>query len=275
MEIWQAIVLGMVQGLTEFMPISSSAHLIIVPAIFQWKDPGLSFDVALHIGTLAATLVYFWSDLIQIAIGWVRSLRHRSLQPPHARLAWLILLGTVPAVIAGALIEPFAESVFRDIRIISVTLIALAFVLFFVERTARGTRDLTDLTWRDSLFIGVAQACALVPGVSRSGSTLTAGLFRGLKRETAARYSFLMATPITFAAVAQQMIKVARAGLPPDERAAFVAGIVASGVFGFLTIAFLLRFLRTHSTLPFVIYRVALGILLFGLVAGGLVPSAT
>lgn len=273
MAIWQAIVLGIVQGLTEFMPISSSAHLIIVPAIFRWQDPGLSFDVALHAGTLVAMLAYFWSDLVQIAIGGIRSIWSRSLQPPHARTAWLIVLGTIPAVVAGVLLEKAVATVFRDVRIISVTMIGLAIALYLAERFARGIRDLSALTWRDGLVIGLAQACALVPGVSRSGSTLTAGLFRGLKREAAARYSFLLAIPITAGAAAQQMVKVARAGLPADERTAFAAGFLASGVVGFLTIAFLLRFLRTHSTLPFVVYRVALGILLIVLVASGLVPS--
>ncbi|HEX2173401.1 MAG TPA: undecaprenyl-diphosphate phosphatase [Dehalococcoidia bacterium] len=269
MEVWQAIILGVVQGLTEFMPISSSAHLIVVPRLFGWPDPGLSFDVALHLGTLLAVLIYFWSDLVGLAIGWVQSLRYRSLEPANARLAWLIILGSIPAGLAGLLLEDVVETTFRDPRLIGVTLIALGVVLYAAERLGRGARTMEEIGWRDSLWIGVAQAFALVPGVSRSGSTLTAGLFRGLKRDTAARFSFLLGTPVIVAAGGLQAYRVLQKGLAPAEQLSFAAGIVASGVVGYLTIAFLLRFLRTRSTMPFIAYRISLGIFLLSWVASG------
>jgi len=272
-EIWQAIILGAVQGLTEFMPISSSAHLILVPRLMGWPELGLSFDVALHIGTLVALLAYFWRDWLTIGRDWLTSIRVRRWDAGEARLGWLIILGSIPAGVAGLLVQDLAETVFRDIRIIGVNLIILGLLLFLADRTSRGNRDLTKITWVDSVLVGLAQALALIPGVSRSGSTLTMGLFRGLRRDTAARFSFLLGTPITAAAAAQQMIKTVRTGLPPSEQVLFLVGIVSSAVFGFLTIAFLLSYLRTRSTGPFVVYRVVLGVSLLALVAIGFLPA--
>ena len=275
MTVWQAIVLGIVQGLTEFMPISSSAHLILVPRLLGWADPGLSFSVALHIGTLVAVLIYFWFDLVQLAVAWLRSLRDRDFKDPYARLAWLLLLGTLPAAVAGFLLEEYAETVFRDLRVIGVTLILLAIILVIAERVTRGSKKLPDLSWQDSLWIGLAQALALVPGVSRSGATITAGLFRGLQRDAAARFSFLLSTPIVAAAGVQQFVQMARTGLPGNEQASFAAGMIASAIVGYLTIALLIRYLRRHSTLPFAAYRISLGILLLLLVTTGrLAPLA-
>ena len=269
MEIWQAVVLGIVQGLTEFLPISSSAHLILIPRLLGWADPGLAFDVALHLGTLLAVVIYFGRDLAQLIAGWLASIRDRSFAHPYARPAWLILLGSLPAGIAGLLLEGLAETVFRDLRVIAVTLILLAIALLAAERISRGVKQLPEVTWQDSLWIGIAQALALVPGVSRSGATLTAGLFRGLKRDTAARFSFLLGTPVIASAGALQIYRVARTGLAPDERAGFAAGMIASAVVGYLAIAFLLRYLRQHSTLPFIAYRISLGIFLLAWLASG------
>ena len=269
MEIWQAVVLGIVQGLTEFLPISSSAHLILVPRLLGWTDPGLAFDASLHLGTLLATVIYFGRDLGLLAVGWLTSIRDRSLAHPYARPAWLVLLGSLPAGLAGLLLEDLAATVFRDLRVIGVTLILLALALLAAERISRGVKQLPEVTWQDSFWIGVAQALALVPGVSRSGATITAGLFRGLKRDAAARFSFLLATPITAAAGLSQILQVVRAGLAPDERVGFLAGMIASAIVGYLAIAFLLRYLRRHSTLPFVAYRISLGIFLLAWLASG------
>ena len=269
MEIWQAIVLGVVQGLTEFLPISSSAHLILVPRLLGWPDQGLAFDAALHLGTLLAVVTYFARDLSQLAAGWLISVRERSLAHPYARPAWLLLLGSVPAGVAGLLIEDLVATVFRDIRVIGVTLILVAIALLVAERVGRGAKQLPEVSWQDALWIGAAQALALVPGVSRSGVTITAGLFRGLKRDAAARFSFLLGTPIIAAAGLLQTVKVARAGLPADERAGFAAGIIASAVVGYLAIALLLRYLRRNTLLPFVAYRVSLGLILLVWAASG------
>lgn len=268
MSILQAIILGIVQGLTEFMPISSSAHLIIVPHLLGWEEHSLTFDVALHLGTLFAVVIYFHADLRHLLLDWLSSIRDRSLKSPYARLAWLIILGTIPAGIAGLLFEDVIATTLRDVRVAGVTLILLGILLYIAERVGARKKALADLTWQDSLWIGIGQALALIPGVSRSGSTLTAGLFRGIRRDDAARYSFLLGTPIIAAAGLQQTVKVARAGLPPDERLTFIAGMISAAIVGFLTIAFLLRYLRRHSTLPFIAYRISLGIVLLLFFAG-------
>lgn len=269
MNVWQAIILGIVQGLTEFMPISSSAHLVIVPRLLGWEDPGLAFDVALHLGTLVAVVIYFWSDLVQLLLDWLRSIRDRNLAAPYARLAWLLLIGSVPGGVAGVLLEKAAGEAFRDLRLIGAATIGLAVVLFIADRRGHGSRELPDLTWRDGLLIGAAQALALVPGVSRSGATITAGLFRGLKRDTAARFSFLLGTPLIAGAGLQQSLHIARTGLGGDSRAGFAAGVIASAIVGYLTIALLLRYLRRHTTLPFVVYRIVLGVFLISWVLAG------
>ena len=266
----QAIVLGAVQGLTEFLPISSSAHLVLVPWLLGWSDPGLTFDVALHLGTLAAVLAYFWRDIGRMVVALARGLAIRKpLAEPDARLGLLIAAGSIPGAVAGYLgdkpIEAYfhrAEAERSALAVIAVVLILMGLLLGLAELVARHRRELEDLRLRDAVVIGTAQMLALIPGVSRSGSTLTAGLFLELRRETAARFSFLLALPITFGAALKQALDFWKGGgIGAGDRAAFAVGVLVAGVVGFACIAFLLRYLRHNSTLVFTIYRVALGLL--------------
>lgn len=279
MDIIQAIILGLVQGLSEFIPISSSAHLIIVPWLLGWNDPGLPFDAALHLGTLVAVLVYFWRDWVTLIRGAVESLRKGTpLTDPAGRLGWFILLATIPGGIAGVLGESKVDDIFHGstgmapstgIAIIGVVMILLAVLLWVAERTARHVETMEQMTLRQALTVGLAQATAIIPGVSRSGSTITAGLFVNLTREAAARFSFLLGTPLIAGAALKKMydlIKEHPVGMDPTIMG---IGIVVAGVSGFASIWFLLRFLQRNSTLPFIIYRVALGALLIVLVLAG------
>jgi len=272
MDLFQAIFLGIVQGLTEFIPISSSAHLIIVPWLFGWREPGLAFDVALHLGTLLAVVTYFWSDWQALVIGFLRSLSERRIKADQNRLlAWLILVGSIPGGVTGLLLNDFVEETFhateaeqatRAMFVIAGLVMGLALLLWLAERLAQHNRPLGRIGWRDALIIGLAQATALLPGVSRSGATITAGLFLGLERAAAARFSFLLATPIIAGAGLKKVYDVARAGFAPGDQAAFVAGFLAATISGYLCITFLLRYLQRNSTLVFVWYRIGLGLLL-------------
>ncbi len=261
MTIFQAIVFGAVQGLTEFLPISSTAHLVLLPWAAGWPDPGLSFDVALHLGTLIALLIYFspdWVALVSAALG----LKKRQ-EAPDARTAWMIVAATIPGAIAGALFEHKVEDALRAPQIIAAMLIVMALVLMAAEFLGHRKKGLDDVSWTDALAIGAAQAFAIVPGVSRSGVTITAGLFRGLKRDTAARFSFYLSTPIIGGAVAKKMLDMLKAGATVEQWTPFVIGIITSGIVGYLSIAFMMRYLQTRSTFPFVYYRIALGIAIY------------
>lgn len=284
MTLWQAIVLGIVQGLTEFLPVSSSAHLIIVPWLLGWESPGLAFDSALHLGTLAAVIVYFWRDLVAMALALPRALRQpvavlRSPDPADVmpRLALLIALGTVPAALVGVLGEAFIDAAYhpggvtpdRVIVAVAIALIALALLLLLAERRARHVRPMASLRLRDALLIGLAQAGALIPGVSRSGSTITAGLFRGLTRGDAARFSFLLGAPIVAAAGGKGLLEILTSGLDAGQLGIFAVGLASSALAGFAAIWGLLRYLQRASTLVFILYRIGLGVLLLGLVAVG------
>jgi undecaprenyl-diphosphatase len=277
MTTWHAIVLGIVQGLTEFLPISSSGHLIIVPWLLGWDESGLTFDVALHLGTLTAVVAYFWRDLVGMAIALPRGIvQRRPLGDPMSRLALIIIIGSIPAAIFGAIFNDQVDSYFhsggggnRAIVEIALLLIALGFVLLLAERLALHRRSMKQIDARDGLFIGAAQALALLPGVSRSGSTITAGLFAGLQREAAARFSFLLGVPAIVGAGLLEARKLMDAGLPDDERKHFIVGVVTAAIVGYLTIAFLLRYLHRNSTMVFVIYRFAVGALILSLVVSG------
>lgn len=260
MTLLQAIILGAVQGATEFLPISSTAHLVLVPWFFGWTDPGLGFDVALHLGTLVALLLYFRAEWLALLAGGIDLLRGRR-ENPNAKLMLYIVAATIPALIAGALLSDFADSTLRHPLIIATTLIVLAIVLVIAERMGRRQTKLDQMTLSDALSVGCAQAVAIIPGVSRSGVTITAALFRGMTREAAARFSFLLSTPIIGAAVSKAIVDGVRHGFPSVSLSAAVAGIVVSGVVGYLSIAFLMRYLATHNTYIFVVYRIALGIL--------------
>jgi len=262
MSIFQAIIFGAVQGLTEFLPISSTAHLILLPWAFGWPDPGLSFDVALHLGTLVALLIYFRADWIALISSALGILRGRT-QAPDARMAMQIVVATIPGAIAGALFEHQIEDALRAPQVIALMLIALALVLVVAEVVGRRKKSLDEVSWGDAIIVGVAQAFAIIPGVSRSGVTITAGLFRSMKRDTAARFSFYLSTPIIGGAVAKKMLDIVKEGATIDQLTPFVVGIVVSGIVGYMAIAFMMRYLQTRTTYLFVYYRIALGIAVY------------
>ena len=268
MDAFQAIVLGIVQGLTEFLPVSSTGHLRIVPAFLGWEDPGAAFTAVTQLGTLAAVLLYFREDLWRIVTTWLRSLREPELRSSlDARMGWYIGLGTIPIAIFGFLFKDQIEEGARSLYLIGTTLIVLGLLLLLAEKVATHERPLERINRRDAIVIGFAQACALVPGVSRSGATLTAGMFLGFDRASAARYSFLLSVPAVVLSGLFELRKIGDeggAGFVPTAIATLLAFIV-----GYATIAFLLRWLTSHSTAIFVAYRVLLGALVIGLTATG------
>jgi undecaprenyl-diphosphatase len=267
----EAIVLGIVQGLTEFLPISSTGHLRIVPAFAGWEDPGAAFTAVTQLGTMAAVLLYFRGDLKRIARAWLRSLRDRDARRElDARLGWYIVLGTIPIGIFGIVFKDQIETGARDLYLISIALIVPGLVLLLAERMGKRDRPIERINARDGIAIGFAQALALVPGVSRSGATITAGLFMGLEREAAARYSFLLSVP---AVVLSGLLELGTILGGEDEQdtpiGAVIVATILAFVVGYASIAFLLRYLATHSTLVFVVYRVGLGALVLALVSAG------
>jgi undecaprenyl-diphosphatase len=269
-SIIQAIVLGLVQGTTEFAPVSSSGHLILVPWIFGWgligdTDVQKSFDVALHVGTLIGALVYFREDVARYATAWFRSLRTRRLSTPDERIAWALFIGTIPGAIAGALFENVIEEKLGAPWLIAVMLVAFGLLLVFVDRRSRADRAFGTIGPKDGLLLGAAQALALQPGVSRSGVTITAARAMGLDRESAARFSFLLSLPIIAGAGAYKAVDLAQTGLQGHE-AEFVAGMVASAISGFVVIWGLLRYLKRHDFMVFLWYRVAVAALVMILI---------
>jgi undecaprenyl-diphosphatase len=267
-DAFQAIVLGIVQGLTEFLPVSSTAHLRIVPAFCGWADPGSAFTAVVQLGTMAAVLIYFRDDLWRIVTTWFRSLRDPALRGElDARMGWYIGLGTVPIAVLGFIFRDQIESGGRNLYLIGSALIVLGLVLLYAEHVARRDRDLTDINRTDAVVTGFAQACALVPGVSRSGATITGGLFRGFDRASAARYSFLLSVP---AVVLSGLFEARKIGGPHSPAAVptIIATLLAF-VVGYASIAWMLRYLVRHSTAVFVAYRVGLGILVLVLTAAG------
>lgn len=268
MPLYQAVVLAIVQGLTEFLPISSTAHLTLVPWLFHWPDPGLTFDVALHAGTLVAVFLYFWRTWVQLLLA-AAGLGDRANPETGQRrkLFWYLVAGTIPGGIAGFLFEHAAETRLRQPVVIGSALIVVALVMWAGERAQHDRTTLGEVTLVDSLIIGVSQALAVIPGVSRSGITMTAGLFRHLNRETAARFSFLLSTPLIAGAALKKGMEIRHAGLPAEMKLPFLAGIAVSAVVGYLVIAGLLRFLSRGTFKPFIIYRIAVGciVLVLGL----------
>jgi undecaprenyl-diphosphatase len=270
--IFQATVIGIVQGLTEFLPVSSSAHLILVPQLLGWDDPFInsaSFDVMLHLGTLLALVVYFWRDLIELIKAGIASIRERSLgTDPNRRLAWLLVISVIPAALLGVLGESFFDTYFRQSdRLIYVCgiLIIGAIILFIAERVGTRARGLDQANVTDAAIIGGAQALALFPGISRSGVTIAAGLFRGLKRDSAARFAFLMGIPVIGGAGFWKARELISAPPGSADFAALAAGFIAAAIAGFLAIRFLLSFLRVHSTGIFIAWRIG-----FALVAAAI-----
>ena len=264
MTILQAIVLGALQGLAEFLPISSSAHLALTPWILGWESPGLAFDVALHVGTLAAVLWFFRAQWVALArAGW-RIVRTRRIDTEEERRVLFLVIATIPGGIGGLLLADYAETVFRTPALIATTLIVMGVILWAVDRYSPHAVTMSQMRWTHALIFGLAQVFALVPGVSRSGSTMTAGRAMGFHRESAAVFAFLMSMPITAAAALYEVPKaIAEGGLG----APLVAGIIASALSGWLAISILLRYVARHGFGVFAVYRIALGLGVLALVA--------
>ncbi len=261
--VFQALVMGIVQGLTEFLPVSSSGHLVIVPYLFGWDDPfitSLAFSVMLHLGTLVALLVYFRADWLRLVPAGLAAIRDRSLRSdPDRTLAWLLVAATVPAALAGFLLNDLIETQFRSVSLVAGMLVVGGIVLWLADRFGARTREVEDVTFPIAIGIGAAQALALVPGISRSGISISAGRLAGLDRAAAARFAFLMATPITAGAIVFETRKLITGEAGVDVAIApLVVGMIAALVSGFAAIHFMLRYLRTRSLTVFVIYRFVL-----------------
>jgi undecaprenyl-diphosphatase len=272
---WQALVLGLVQGLTELLPISSSGHLILVPWAADWRylethsEFNKTFDVGLHLGTLVAVVAYFRADLGRLVAAWFRSVRARAARDADERVAWLVVIATIPAVLVGALGEGFIEEHLGDPWQIALTLAFFAGVLWLADRTEQ-RREISSLSYRDGLTIGLAQVLSLMPGVSRSGITISAGRFLALDRESAARFSFLLLVPVTLGAVLWKgLTDVVLADLPPGSGGPFLVGMLAAAASGFVAIDLLLGYVRRHDYTPFVIYRLILALIILLLIASG------
>jgi undecaprenyl-diphosphatase len=273
----EAVVLGIVQGLTEFLPISSNAHLRFVGAAFGWSDPGAAFTAITQIGTELAVLLYFARDIGRIVSTWVASLFDRERRgDPDARMGWLIIVGSIPIIILGLAFQKQIETNLRDLRIIAIALVVFSLFLYIADRVGAKKRELDDLTVRHGIIYGLAQSLALIPGVSRSGGTITAGLFLGYTRTAAARYSFLLAIPAVLGSGLYEVYKAFKGGLHGAQVVwgpTIVATVLAFLV-GLSVIAWLLRYLTRGSFVPFVVYRIVVGLLVLGLVgAGVLAPS--
>ncbi len=266
MDIFRAVLLGIVQGLGEPLPISSSGHLILVPWLLGWPEHSLTFDVALHGGTALAILIYFWRDWIALTRAFFESIRERSLSGDyHRRLVWYIVVASIPGAVLGVLFEQEIEDLLRTPWLVATLMIVMGLVMLLADRISSRRRSLGELTVFDAVLIGLAQALALAPGTSRSGVTITAALLLQLNRADAARFSFLMSGPIVVGAFLYKMLGTIRSGFPADERVPFLAGIVVAAVVGYVAIRFLLEYLQKHSLGLFVSYRFAFGALVFGM----------
>ncbi|MFN8019456.1 MAG: undecaprenyl-diphosphate phosphatase [Acidimicrobiales bacterium] len=284
MSFFQAIIYGIVQGLTEFLPISSSAHLRIVPAILGWDDPGAGFTAVIQLGTMAAVVLYFWKDLWRVTLAWckdvpraVRATTHRGdasipRAGDDARMGWYLIVATIPIAVFGLAFKDQIETGARDLRIIAFTMIVGGLVMLWADRTGKRTKTLEHIQTRDGVAVGLAQSLALVPGVSRSGSTISAGLFLGFDRESAARFSFLLSIPAVVLSGLFELKDVtgcAGIGVGPT-----VVATVVSFVVGYAAIWWLLSWLAGHSTLVFTVYRCIVGVLLVVLIAAGTVEAS-
>jgi len=266
MPLYQAIVLAIIQGFTEFLPVSSTAHLTIIPDLLGWKDPGLSFDVALHLGTLVAVLVYFFRDWVQVILNGI-GISYRGAHPDEnsRSLLWLLVVGTIPAALAGLKFEKYADQALRTPYIIGGAMIVFGLLMWVADRAGTARNGLDQMTGFDAITVGLAQALAIIPGVSRSGSTLTMARFRGYSREAAARFSFLLSTPIIAGAAAKKGWELHKDGLPDDMKIPYLVGIAVSGVVGLMVIAFFMKYLRHNSLSIFVWYRILFGIIVIAL----------
>jgi undecaprenyl-diphosphatase len=276
MPLYQVIVLGVVQGLTEFLPISSTAHLYLVPWLSGWPEHELTFDVALHVGTLFAVLIFFfrtWVELLAAGFGVKLPLPNSSdraaasaIQPEfHRHVVWFLVIGTIPGGVAGLLFQEQIETTLRSPYVMGIALIAVALLMSWAEKVSKTQKDLSQVGLVDSLWVGLSQAFALIPGVSRSGVTISAGLLLDFRREAAARFSFLLSTPIIAGAAVKTAIDLSRDGIAPGMITPFVVGIIVSAIAGYATISFFLKFLQFGTFKIFVYYRVVLGIIVLAL----------
>jgi undecaprenyl-diphosphatase len=267
MPLYQAIILAVIQGLTEFLPVSSTAHLALVPQLFHWADPGLGFDVALHVGTLAAVLIYFFRDWVQVIANGI-GFQYRGARPDEnsRALLWYLVVGTIPAGLAGLLFQKYAEHAWRSPYVIATTLIGVGILMYLADKTGEEKNGLNQMSWFDVIIVGVTQAFAIIPGVSRSGSTIAAARFRHFNREASARFSFLLSTPIIGAAAAKDAWDLHKqGGVPPGMQLPYLVGVLVSALVGLIVIAFFLYFLRRHSLSLFVGYRIVFGIIVIAL----------
>ncbi|KZL51049.1 undecaprenyl-diphosphatase [Nodularia spumigena CENA596] len=278
MNILQAIFLGFVQGMTEFLPISSSAHLKVVPVALGWGDPGVAFTAIIQLGSIVAVLWYFWGDMTQIIKGTAKAIALKDYESQDLQLFLGIILGTIPILVFGLLIKRFIpdydNSPLRSLIAIAIASILMSLLLGIAEKFGKRQRDFEHLSMKDGLLMGLAQALALIPGVSRSGSTITGGLFMNLERETAARFSFLLGIPaITLAGLVELKdfleVGVGNVGMVP-----MVVGTISSGIFSYVAIAGLIQFLKTQSTWVFIWYRLAFGVVILGAISAGLLKNS-
>jgi undecaprenyl-diphosphatase len=267
MPLYQAIILAIVQGLTEFLPVSSTAHLAIVPQLLHWRDPGLAFDIALHVGTLAAVLIFFFRDWVKIILTGIGVPFERGPEDENSRVLLLyLIIGTIPVGIAGLLFKRQAEGPWRNLIVMGVMLIAVGILMYFGDKFGRDKRGLNQITWTDAMWIGVSQALAIVPGTSRSGITITTGRFRSLNREAAARFSFLLSTPAIAAAAAKDFLDLRKeGGIPPGMGMPYAVGVIVSAIVGIVVIAFFLKYLKQNTLALFVWYRIVFGIIIIAL----------
>ena len=276
MNYLEAMVLGLVQGLTEFLPISSSAHISIVGQLMGMGDPGAAFTAISQLGTEAAVLVFFWRDIVRIITRWAQSLAGRvPRDDPDARMGWLVIIGSIPIGFLGYTLQDWIETDLRSLWLTATMLLVFALVIYAADRVAarvQRPKELRDITWRDGIIYGLAQSLALIPGVSRSGGTIAAGLFMGYSRETAARYSFLLAIPAVLGSGLYQVLKISDNVVPPQWGQIWVATGIAF-VVALAVIAWFMRYITTHTFTPFVIYRIALALVLFALLGTGVLVA--
>jgi len=272
-EIFKALVLGVIQGVTEFIPISSTAHLRVIPALLGWKDIGAAYSAVIQIGTLIATLIYFKKDILSLTNGFLIGLKKKDFfSNAESRVFILIILGTIPISLCGVFLKTFIENDARGLYVISGTLIFFAIILFIAEKISSKKKDFNQITIRDGIIIGCAQALALIPGSSRSGVTITAGLFTGLKRDVAARFSFLLSIPAIALSGFYELYKE-RSVLLNENLLGLTLATLVSGIVGYFSIAFLITYLKTKSNLIFIIYRIILGIIILILLSKGVLQN--
>ncbi|MGD0339711.1 MAG: undecaprenyl-diphosphatase UppP [Bacteroidota bacterium] len=271
MSLLEAIILGLIQGITEFLPISSTAHLRVIPALVGWNDPGAAVSAVIQLGTLIAVLVYFRRDILRLIRAFITGLVVRKpFESVDSRMAWWVGLGTIPVVLAGLILKNAIETSFRSLYVIAASLFLLALILIVAEKTSSFRRQMEEMKWWEAFIVGIAQAFALIPGSSRSGTTITASLFLGITREAAARFSFLLSIPAVTASGLYELYEI-RHELTGSLGIELIIATLVAAVSGYLAIEFLLRYLRTHTTFVFVWYRIALAILILIVLQFGIV----